>query len=66
MRSLNKKLPPTHGKKHWSVGRFASLTARIKLAHGRYERNPQLQRFLTAGTLAPIKIQLIYDNFMYR
>jgi hypothetical protein len=42
----------THGKKHWSEGRFASLTARIKLAHGRYERSPQLQRFLTAGTLA--------------
>ncbi len=41
----------THGKKHCSEGKFASLTARIKLALGRYERSPHLQRFLTAGTL---------------
>jgi hypothetical protein len=46
----NKKLMPTHGKKHWSEGRLASLAARIKLAHGGCERSQQLQRFLTVGT----------------
>ena len=46
------KRPVTHGKKHWSEGRFVSLTARIKNTHGGYERSPHLQRFITSGTLA--------------
>ena len=48
------QLGTTHGKKHWSAGRYASLIARIKLAHGGQKRSPHLQRFLTTGTLAAI------------